>query len=208
MDKAIGVIADDEANVFTNLAKLAPGVPGLTEADFQAANPAGTQGSPTASAKFKREYVVRLQKRWGIIGQAFNWVNTNIIQPVIEVVVDLVEAAAELLKKTVELLNAAREAAFALMQKAAAALLPTFNPSVSFTIPIKMKPHDSMLDDSPWGDAYKVLEWTMDGFDVNFPKAKDMLSKTLELDEVLKIPGKRPQSQALRCIVWIAVGRP
>lgn len=152
-----------------------PGVQGLSIADYTAA----TGDSPTSSR------IKRGLERRGFFSSFCHWVDNNIIKPVVKAVVAVVKAVVEVIKVVVKTAEEIAEDAVALIQKAAAALLPQFHPSISFTLPVDISIPDWMLDDSPWGDAYKIYSWTMDSSDINYGISADSLAKLTGADALL-----------------------
>ncbi|THW98728.1 hypothetical protein D6D13_10515 [Aureobasidium pullulans] len=69
----------------------------------------------------------------------------------------------------------------------AESLLPTWNPSASFTIPVALAPPQSMLDDCPWGDGgLQLWEWSPeDGGESIDPFGFDTLAKMTGADQIL-----------------------
>jgi hypothetical protein len=172
----------DASDLDTALAAYMPGVSGLTTADYNADMGSGTSKIRRWQHKRSTSHTKR-----GWFSDACNWVDDHIVKPVVKAVeyvankaVDAVEYAA---KKAEEWAHEAVD----LMKEAAQLLLPTFNPSISFTIPIDIEAPAWMLDDSPWGDAYKIYQYTMDGGDVNYGITADSLAKLTGADELIKI---------------------
>jgi hypothetical protein len=94
-----------------------------------------------------------------------------------ETVKAVVFVAKELTKAAQGALNAIRDAA--------AALLPSFSPSISFKIPINVAAPSWMLEESPWGDAYKVYEYKKGGGELNYGINAASLAKMMGADQLL-----------------------
>ncbi|OJJ45109.1 hypothetical protein ASPZODRAFT_144413 [Penicilliopsis zonata CBS 506.65] len=161
MDDYLTYIGDD-SNLDAALAAFAPGVSGLTVEAYEAAT--GTT----------------LRKR-GWFSDVCDWVDDNIVEPVVDAVVDVVETVVEV----VEVLSEAAEEAVEAIKEAAEAILPSWSPSVSFTIPVDMSAPSAMLDDSPWGDAYQIWSFEDGESDVNYGINAETLAKLTGADELI-----------------------
>lgn len=69
----------------------------------------------------------------------------------------------------------------------AADLLPTWNPSASFTIPVSLEPPEIYLDQNPWGQTgLELWKWTPkegeEGFD---PSDEDALAKMVVANQII-----------------------
>lgn len=79
----------------------------------------------------------------------------------------------------------AAAAALAAIREFAEKILPTFRPSVSFGVPVNVSPPDFMLDDSPWGDAFPIYEWSPgEGGDLNYGLSVGSLAKLTGADQI------------------------
>lgn len=114
-----------------------------------------------------------MRRRGGSIFRRYSF--GDFLSDCVHVVEDVVDAIVE-----------AAEEALDFIKNLAESILPTWHPSVSFNVPIDCSPPAFELDDSPWGDAYKIYEWHpgSDG-DVNYGLNLGALAKMTGTDELL-----------------------
>ncbi|THZ36887.1 hypothetical protein D6C86_10214 [Aureobasidium pullulans] len=93
----------------------------------------------------------------------------------------------KVVKFIVEVVIAVVKAIVTAVRNLAESLLPTWNPSASFTIPVALAPPQSMLDDCPWGDGgLQLWEWSPeDGGESIDPFSFDTLAKMTGADQIL-----------------------
>lgn len=174
MDSALGAL-EDANDLTVALESYMPGVSGLSLADY-------TNATGNTASRVRRHSKLAMR---GLLDGFCSWVDDNIIQPVVYVVEVVVEVYVEIIKLVVKTAEEIADEAVELVKEAAQALLPTFNPSISFTMPVDIEAPSWMLEDSPWGQAYKIYEYTADGGDFNYGINADSLSNLLDLDELV-----------------------
>ncbi|TIA78266.1 hypothetical protein D6C76_04152 [Aureobasidium pullulans] len=93
----------------------------------------------------------------------------------------------KVVKFIVEVVIAVVKAIVTAVRNLAESLLPTWNPSASFTIPVALAPPQSMLDGCPWGDGgLQLWEWSPeDGGESIDPFSFDTLAKMTGADQIL-----------------------
>ena len=107
---------------------------------------------------------------------------------------DFLSGVVRVVVAIVRIVVAVVQAVVAAVRFLAETLLPTWNPSASFTIPIRLGPIDAQLDDCPWGDdcfeiySYRVGE---ESGDFNYGLSAGVLAKMTGADQILtfKIDG-------------------
>ncbi|KAL3444142.1 hypothetical protein BJX65DRAFT_311109 [Aspergillus insuetus] len=188
VDDYLGYLGDD-SNFDTAIAAFAPGVAGLTLEAYESAS---------------ADVETSLRRRCWVC-DAWDWVDDNIVEPVVNVVETVVEDVVAV----VQVLTEVAEEAVDAIKRAAEAIMPSWSPSLSFTIPVNMAAPDWMLDDSPWGDAYQIYEWKKGEGDVNYGINADSLAKltganellTFEIDGVTQLPIPGIQVYCVDCAV-------
>lgn len=97
------------------------------------------------------------------------------------------QAVVAVVKAVIPIVIDVAKVAMAAVKAAAQALLPKFNPSVSFTIPISLGPREWQLTDSPWGDAYQIYQYQEGEGDLNYGIDAEGLEKLTGTDDLLTI---------------------
>ncbi|KAG9511916.1 hypothetical protein KCV07_g9837, partial [Aureobasidium melanogenum] len=106
---------------------------------------------------------------------------------------DFLSGVVKVLKFIVDVVIAVVKAVVTAVRNLAESLLPTWNPSASFTIPVALEPNSRLLDECPWGDGgFELWKWSPeDGGEAFDPLSFDTLAKMTGADQILtfKIDG-------------------
>ncbi|KAG9942021.1 hypothetical protein KCU85_g9386, partial [Aureobasidium melanogenum] len=106
---------------------------------------------------------------------------------------DFLSGVVKVLKFIVDVVVAVVKAVVTAVRNLAESLLPTWNPSASFTIPVALAPNSRLLDECPWGDGgLELWKWSPeDGGEAFDPLSFDTLAKMTGADQILtfKIDG-------------------
>ncbi|KAG9664792.1 hypothetical protein KCU64_g425, partial [Aureobasidium melanogenum] len=106
---------------------------------------------------------------------------------------DFLSGVVKVFKFIVDVVVAVVKAVVTAVRNLAESLLPTWNPSASFTIPVALAPNSRLLDECPWGDGgLELWKWSPeDGGEAFDPLSFDTLAKMTGADQILtfKIDG-------------------
>ncbi|KAG9519860.1 hypothetical protein KCU93_g7884, partial [Aureobasidium melanogenum] len=106
---------------------------------------------------------------------------------------DFLSGVVKVLKFIVDVVIAVVKAVVTAVRNLAESLLPTWNPSASFTIPVALEPNSRLLDECLWGDGgFELWKWSPEGGGEAFdPLSFDTLAKMTGADQILtfKIDG-------------------
>lgn len=100
---------------------------------------------------------------------------------------DFFKGVVRVLKAIVDVVVAVVKAVVTAVRNLAESLLPTWNPSASFTIPVALEPHENLLDECPWGDGgFELWTWSPEeGGGFSDPLSFDTLAKMTSADQIL-----------------------
>ncbi|KAF4552267.1 Hypothetical protein D9617_10g072480 [Elsinoe fawcettii] len=99
---------------------------------------------------------------------------------------DFIVGVVRVIKAIVDVVVAVVRAVVTAVRNLAESLLPTWNPSASFTIPVALEPPSRLLDECPWGDGgFELWKWTPEGAEAFDPLSSDTLAKMTGADQIL-----------------------
>lgn len=122
----------------------------------------GNLGSLTSNAQRMARRGAVLEKRWSLLS-----VVVDIFEAIVDIVVAIVVAAIDFVRNLAE------------------SLLPTWNPSATFNVPVDLGPPSWMLDESPWGEAFEIYKYVAGEGEFNFGLNLGSLAKFSGADELL-----------------------
>lgn len=100
---------------------------------------------------------------------------------------DFLSGVVKVFKFIVDVVIAVVKAVVTAVRTLAESLLPTWNPSASFTIPVALEAPSRLLDECPWGDGgLELWKWSPEeGGEAFDPLSFDTLAKMTGADQIL-----------------------